>query len=99
MQVRRSRKSGAADVADDVSAFNLLSFLDNEVVHVGIARPVTEAVVDFHHFTVSAEADTHVGYRSVSSRVYGCADAGREVNTRVHLFHFVHGVNTQSETG
>ena len=85
-------------MADEVSALDLLSSLDGEVVHVRIAGPVPKAVIDLHHLTVSAEANLHFGNCAIGGGIDRCSDTCRKVDAVMHLFYFVDRMYAQSET-
>src|SRR5690606_14086599 len=96
VQVGGGGSSGIADIPDQFATLHVLALAYREIVHVRIPRTVAEAVIDFQHLTVAAELNLHLVDNAISSSVDGRSDGCGEVDTPVHLLHFVDRMEPES---
>src|SRR5690606_34683336 len=85
--------------SDQLTAFNALAFSHGKVVHMGVPRTISEAMIDLQHFTVTGELHFHFVNNAICSSINWRADWRSKVDTVVHLLHLVNGVEAESIAG
>src|SRR5690606_22148568 len=83
VKVRPRRQAGGADIADDLSAPDMLAGAHGNTAHVAIAGAKTAAVIELHIIAVSP-CTARRGDDAIADGVERCAISATEIDAAVH---------------
>src|SRR5689334_8809118 len=98
MQMRAGRAARGADLAENLSAPDLLADLDLDLGHVAVAGHQPVAVVDLDHLAIAA-APACNSHRAAGSGVNGIADLGAEIEAGMHGGPAQERIDPHAESG
>jgi hypothetical protein len=90
--------SGAADPADDLASFNMLSGLDLYPEHMSVEGSIAVAMVDHHMVAIAVARIAGYLYRAVGGGIDRGALGGGEVESCVELGGFINRVYPIAKT-